>query len=391
MAIDVEKLLADVSPDEPCGPDLSYDPDYLALFRDAEGTKSQSMGDAVIEGAEPNWREVAQSATELLARSKDLNVALLLTAASLAQRGLPGLAEGIKLVKGLCEKHWDHFHPQLDPDDGNDPLERMNLIAALNAPIGQDGDLFQFRRRLREAPLANSRQLGTFALRHHLMATGAISPGPDDQAPTSATIDGAFAASEPEEVLKVADAAQEAAEASKELDNWLTSKVGAGSMCDLKPWHDALKEVARLVDDQVAKLGLRTPTADDSNAEAAPSETQAASGAAPPAGVSVAIPGAINTREDVVKTLGKIMDYYQKAEPSSPVPILLHRARRLATMSFVDIIKDLSPDAMNQINVVGGVDAIKEITEAGNAATPASAPASPAQPPAEPPKPVRLT
>ena len=35
--IDIDKLLNDISPDEPCGPDLEYDAEFIALMQDAEG------------------------------------------------------------------------------------------------------------------------------------------------------------------------------------------------------------------------------------------------------------------------------------------------------------------------------------------------------------------
>jgi type VI secretion system protein ImpA len=58
----------------------------------------------------------------------------------------------------------------------------------------------------------------------------------------------------------------------------------------------------------------------------------------------------------VVRTIDRICDYYSRQEPSSPVPLLLKRARRLATGSFVDIVRDLAPDALPQIERVCGVE-----------------------------------
>lgn len=79
MAIDVESLLFEVSPESPCGEDLSYDAAFLAM-EDMVRTKSAG---GVVEGAEeaieePNWREVREKSLELLRRSKDLRVALYL-------------------------------------------------------------------------------------------------------------------------------------------------------------------------------------------------------------------------------------------------------------------------------------------------------------------------
>ena len=56
-----------------------------------------------------------------------------------------------------------------------------------------------------------------------------------------------------------------------------------------------------------------------------------------------AAPSQIASRDDVVRAIDRICDYYSRYEPSSPVPLLLKRARRLATGSFVDIVRDLAP------------------------------------------------
>jgi type VI secretion system protein ImpA len=64
----------------------------------------------------------------------------------------------------------------------------------------------------------------------------------------------------------------------------------------------------------------------------------------------------ISSREDVLRALDRLCDYYECYEPSSPVPLLLKRARRLATGSFVDIVRDLAPDALSQIQQICGIE-----------------------------------
>jgi type VI secretion system protein ImpA len=54
------------------------------------------------------------------------------------------------------------------------------------------------------------------------------------------------------------------------------------------------------------------------------------------------VPDQINSREDVVKTLAKIILFYNKAEPTSPVPIMLERAQRVATMNFKEIVHEFN-------------------------------------------------
>jgi type VI secretion system protein ImpA len=82
-------------------------------------------------------------------------------------------------------------------------------------------------------------------------------------------------------------------------------------------------------------------------------EAPAAAGAVA-AGVAQAISGEIQSRQDVVKMIDKICDYYKREEPSSPVPYILKRAQRLAEMDFMQIIDDLSPDSVKEILRITG-------------------------------------
>ena len=102
MTVDVEKLLAEVSPEAPCGEDLSYDSLLLALEDMLRAKPSGGVVAGVEETAEePNWREVRDRSLELLGRSKDLRAALYLTLALLKADGLNGLCDGLSLIKGM--------------------------------------------------------------------------------------------------------------------------------------------------------------------------------------------------------------------------------------------------------------------------------------------------
>jgi type VI secretion system protein ImpA len=58
----------------------------------------------------------------------------------------------------------------------------------------------------------------------------------------------------------------------------------------------------------------------------------------------------------VARAIDRICDYYSRNEPSSPVPLLLQRAKRLATGNFIDIVRDLAPDAMGDIEKICGLE-----------------------------------
>ena len=64
--------------------------------------------------------------------------------------------------------------------------------------------------------------------------------------------------------------------------------------------------------------------------------------------------GEIRSTKDVMQALERICVYYDRHEPSSPIPLLLRRAQRLVDKKFLEIIEDLSPDAMKQVQQVSG-------------------------------------
>jgi type VI secretion system protein ImpA len=68
----------------------------------------------------------------------------------------------------------------------------------------------------------------------------------------------------------------------------------------------------------------------------------------------MSLSGEIASRDDVVRALEKICDYYARHEPSSPLPLLLQRCKRLATMSFIEIVKEMVPDGMSQVEIIAG-------------------------------------
>ena len=62
----------------------------------------------------------------------------------------------------------------------------------------------------------------------------------------------------------------------------------------------------------------------------------------------------MTNRDDVLKTLDRILEYYARQEPSSPVPILLKRAKTLVTADFAAIVRNLIPDGMSQFENLRG-------------------------------------
>jgi type VI secretion system protein ImpA len=47
--------------------------------------------------------------------------------------------------------------------------------------------------------------------------------------------------------------------------------------------------------------------------------------------------------------------FFRKNEPSSPVPLLLDRAKRLVSKSFLEVLEDIAPDTLTEVKKIGGI------------------------------------
>lgn len=347
--IEVESLLSEIAADRPCGEDLEYDSQFAEMEKQSQGAPERQYGSTIIPAEPPNWRGVRQAALHLLERTRDLRVAAYLARALLNTDGLPGFADGLALLEGLLERYWSSVYPKLDPDDNNDPTLRVNIIAALCDPEAT-------LRTLREIPLVSSRALGRFSLRDTQMAAGILAPTTAKEKaepPTQAKIDGAFQDADPEELKATAGAVAEAMTRVEKIEALVTDQVGASQAPDMSALGKVLKEIRQVLTEQMQRLGIRliepTPEMVEETAEGLAADTPGAASAA-----QRLVVGEITRREDALRMLDKICDYFQRYEPSSPVPFLLRRAKNLATKDFMEILNDLAPGGASQVDLIFG-------------------------------------
>jgi len=335
----LEELLQPVSEAMPCGDDLSYDANFQAVETMIRGTPETQFSDA----KPPEWKQVRSCCLDLLTRSKDLRIALILAVAELELNGIAGFTESLALLKGLLEKYWSDLHPQLDPAENYDPLQRMNLIASIAMPIGSFGDDFRILERLRAAPLCDSIQMGSHSLSDILKAEKPVAED-GKPAPDMAQIEAAFRDSKPDRLTLLYHAINRSIDSVEAIDVLLTNTVGAKNAPDLTRLSADLVSIQKRLK---TYLPVTTTQVFPEDTAALP-ENSSHSNSMP---LSV---GEIASRDDVVRALQRICQYYAQAEPSSPVPLILKRALRLAEMDFMQIIREMAPEAIGEIYRIAG-------------------------------------
>lgn len=338
--IDITPLLQDLSEDAPCGPDLEYSADYTELSRLIQGTPDIEYGDMHRQAEEPAWKVVKELALRLLARSRDLRLAVNLTCACVCLDGIAGLESGLSLIEGLLERHWDRVHPQLDPDDANDPTARINILVALE---DKDGLI----RYVSQAPLVDAPDYGRFCMRDIDKAEGELAAQADEVVPDIAVIEAVFKAVALDALEQTAATLRRACAQLERIETLLTERVGHARAIRFAALSQLLCRAQSTV---TSRLRRHPQWVGEADAQFDAQDAQGeAVGSAPKAMREIA------HRDDVVRLLDMICEYYAREDPGSPVPLFLQRARRLVNMSFIEIINDLSPQSISEINHLAGI------------------------------------
>jgi len=349
--IDIEAYISEILPHAPSGEkDLEYDPLFMELEEKIKGVPEIRHDDKIVQKREePKWTEIQGAALALLARSHDLRVAISLLRALTHTNGAPGVRDGLELLYGLIDRYWDTLYPQTDPDDDNDPTQRINILLNLC-------DRESMLQPLLNVPLCASRAMGKFSLRDIQVAIGKITVPEAEKknAPDMTKIEAAFKDCDDKELAATGEAVAESLEIVDRLETLLAEKIGSEDAPQFTELHQVLKEMHTAL---IKEEPRRTPAIfakPEKKIKSLPvNAPQTIKSTSYP---SVKSMETIADRQDVISLLEKICDYYELNEPASPVPLLLKRAMQLVEKDFMAIIEELAPESIDRIKQICGVD-----------------------------------
>ncbi|MGR8928991.1 MAG: type VI secretion system protein TssA [Gammaproteobacteria bacterium] len=344
---DLSNLLTEISPGGPCGENLEYDNARIALDTNIQGTpENQFTGE---KAQPPAWRDIQKEAKSLLLRSKDLQVMLYLIRALIPTDGINGFRDGINLLSASLNGYWDHLHPQLDPSDGLDPTLRVNILEELNS-------LEFVIQPLSRAVLVDSKSIGQFALRDIQYATDKLPTPESATKPDLNTIKAAFQEADLEQVKQTYQAITESIALAETIESFVAEKVGVTNGPNLDNLRSLLKELRHYVQEMAESRLSEDSETESLDEQDSSGINPSSAGTQLPAKGQSFVAGKISSRHDVIKALDSVCLYYREFEPSSPVPVLLERAKYLATADFMAIVKNMLPDALGQLEILKGPD-----------------------------------
>jgi type VI secretion system protein ImpA len=323
--MDVQELLAPVSEDDRVGPDLAYDAERGTIEQAFDSSVSIDTSGEAGAAVEIDWRPIIGAIEQQSARTKDVWLAVYLCRVGARSGQLALVETGANYLAGLLEQYWEKVHPQLEEygfQGRKGPCESLTRRGEFLAP-------------LERTPLLEHPRLGRFSgADFERFRAGA-------EAADGYGLFRAALAETPEETLTAVVGQLDAISAAiKRADVVLTANADGDTGANFQPTYDLLVQMKKAVQ----SFTSAPAAADEGEAVNTAADAPPAAGAA--SGPRIA--GRVESREDVVKALDAIADYYRRREPTSPVPAALQRVREWVNLDFLALLEDIAPNSLDE-------------------------------------------
>lgn len=342
-----------VSSQGPCGEDMIFSAEFDQI-QEARRFEDPSLaqGEWVTEVKEADWEIVVRICEKILGKqSKDLRIAAWLTEAKGKIGGLAGLADGYALLDLLCNTFWEEIHPQ---EEDGEYEQRIGLL---------DWLVNQTSRLIREIPLTNSPK-GHFSLIDQESARTTAknierNPGQAEELGRNAhvTLESFEAALKDTPRKHFVDGIQDA-EALKDsmgsLQAVLDVKLGEQAPA-FSSTFDALDDISRFYRRQVGDVASKAPELPNISITGDTQENEPVSSSPSQATVT----GPIRSRDQAIRQLQEIAEFFRRTEPHSPVAYLADKAAKWGSMSLHEWLRTVVKDggALSHMEELLGVDA----------------------------------
>lgn len=346
MKSDISALLVPISPESPAGDNLEYELlfDEIRLARESDPEDLPQGEWLVSEPRKADWNRVRTLCEKALReQTKDLQLACWFVESLCHQQGLIGLHTGIEFLSEFIARFWFQCWPSLE-DDGittrrskllrldrelSQQLLQQPLLRQPNTSLIYWRQLLSFEHKINTQPNSRDdliRQAGDLTMERF-----------DQNAAHFSSIEIGQQAARVEALI--ADLAQlETRYLSLSQDpEGKLFKLADQTLTDLTDYLQRLTQRAIPLVDEVIMLDSviedEVPLFANTPVHTAPQTM---------------------SRELAISQMLAIAGYFRQAEPSSPVPFLMERAARWATMTLPEWLEEMLKDS-NSIHEINNV------------------------------------
>jgi type VI secretion system protein ImpA len=347
---EAKKLLVPIKGDQAFGEDLSFSHEIDAIV-DARRFEDPSLdqGEWVTEIKTANWSFVIEKCADLIAhRSKDLRLAVWLTEASAKVDHFAGLAEGYKLLAGLCDQFWEGLYPSSDDGDQEQRIGNLYWILTRSIPLLNEMPITEGRGTaysLLDFDAARARAANAERL--------AMDGGRPEEGPKLADLESARRKSSKAFHEKLLHDAQECLAALCNLERSVDARLGAdgpGFSAAKESLEGSLKLISRFAQES----GVQTNVV---HVNPVSGEMQNGSVEILPVFGQTNSNGMLQSRAQALGQLRSVADFFRRTEPHSPVAYLADKAAHWGEMSLhtwlSTVIKD--PNSLAHVEELLGL------------------------------------
>lgn len=355
--IDIEALLAPIEGENPGGKEMRYSGLYDEVREARRAEDNLEQGDWKREPKTADWPQVERLTLQALTeQTKDLQICAWLDEALVRLHGFPGLRDGLQLMRGLHERFWENVYPQIEED--NDLEGRANTLSGLDRLLSD---------ALKDVPITQAS--GLVNLSYLQFEDSKQFEVPEDlEALDSDAIErvNELKARAEKENRRTSEDWRRAKAATRRafyeetyallnecwaeylaLDQVVDDKFGSQTP-GLGEFKKSLDAVRSLIEKTVKEKRLLEPDATDASAtDSGDFAVDASAGAATNGAAAAAagsVSGPVRSRQDALKKLREVADYFRQTEPHSPVSYLVQRAVKWGEMPLetwlAEVIKD---------------------------------------------------
>ncbi|WP_201613060.1 type VI secretion system protein TssA [Psychrobacter immobilis] len=331
-----------ISVTQPTGIDIEYDARFIDIQSLVEGKPEQQYGDVIIEAQEPDWGTVEKLCRQILSESKDIRVFCFYAQALTANYGILGFKKGCEIIHANIGKYWEDLYPKLvDEEDNFDAFYRSGSIGLLIADSG-------IIKQLNESNIIYSPSKKSY---FKMKSVASILINNED---------GSYPGGKEKLIEDLRVAYQNNQEELLVLKDALDFLINIESVFEenIKDFHLDFSVVKKPLE-VIASLLVRSSDFEENEQET-------------PSIEKVAVPNntvirpvtdsqnlddiKIKDRADVKIVLEKLNIYFRLKEPSHPAPLFIQRLQKLMDMNFYEMLKNISPDSLNNLDMIIGRD-----------------------------------
>ena len=347
QVLDLDSLLAPLAEGAGAGVDLREDWSPGSPYQTLRDARSDARAEERARDAEgetdappaEGWKVIRRVAEKAIRdSSKDFEVAAWLAESLVRTDGLAGLTDAAALLAGLLERYWDNGFPRPDEDGLEGRAAPLGGLSGAEA----DGTLMQPLRRTPLFRRADGSFLPLYRYEQALETAGLADEGKrqarwDAGVPKLDQIE-AEARLDQGRLRGTLAAARAALAAWAGFEQQLSERFGRDA-----PSTRRVSEVLdRIVSVVQQLLGGEAPAAAEDAAAAAGGD--AAPAGAPAAGVAAVPAGAIANREEALRQLERIAEFFRRTEPHSPLAYTLQDAARRGRMPLPELLAEVLAD-----------------------------------------------